>query len=93
MNSKRVEATVFGRVQGVYFRQSTQQKAKSLGLVGWTANHPDGTVRVVAEGDENALAQLLDYLHQGPPAAQVERVEANWSAATGEFNAFQVRWL
>ncbi len=93
MTSKRVEATVYGRVQGVYFRQSTQQAAKKLGLVGWTANQADGTVRVVAEGDENALTQLLDYLQQGPPAAQVERVETNWSAASGEFDTFQVRWL
>lgn len=93
MTSKRVEATVYGRVQGVYFRQSIQQTAKKLGLAGWTANQADGTVRVVAEGDENALTQLLSYLQQGPPAAQVERVEANWSAARGEFDTFQVRWL
>ena len=46
----RLEATVFGLVQGVYFRQYTWQEARQLNLVGWVANQPDGTVRVVAEG-------------------------------------------
>ncbi|MBW7959047.1 MAG: acylphosphatase [Anaerolineae bacterium] len=89
----RLEATVFGLVQGVFFRQSTQREASRLALVGWVANQPDGTVRVVAEGDENILRQLLDYLHRGPSGARVERVEANWAEATGEFTGFRVRYL
>ena len=89
----RLEATVIGLVQGVFFRQSTQREAARLLLVGWVANQPDGTVRVVAEGDESALRQLLDYLHRGPAKAWVERVETSWTEATGEFTDFRVRYL
>lgn len=89
----RLEATVIGLVQGVFFRQSTQLEANRLGLTGWVANQPDGTVRVIAEGDGEALRQLLAYLHHGPSGARVERVEANWAEATGEFNMFQVCYL
>ncbi len=87
----RLEATVHGLVQGVYFRQYTWQEARRLDLVGWVANQPDGTVRVVAEGPEEALRQLLEFLHRGSPSARVERVESVWAAATGKFAAFQVR--
>ena len=87
----RLEATVHGLVQGVYFRQYTWQEARRLGLVGWVANQPDGTVRVVAEGSEAALRQLLEFLHRGSPSARVERVESAWPAAMGTFVVFQVR--
>lgn len=89
----RLEATVIGLVQGVYFRQFTRQEAARLNLVGWVANQPDGTVRVVAEGNENVLRQFLDGLHHGPPAARVERVETAWRDGTGEFTDFRVRYL
>lgn len=89
----RLEATVYGRVQGVFFRQYTLQEARRLALVGWVANQIDGTVRVVAEGEETALQRLLSFLHVGPPAAQVERVESQWIAATGGFDEFRVRAL
>jgi acylphosphatase len=89
----RLEATVAGLVQGVYFRQFTRQEANRLKLVGWVANQPDGTVRVVAEGEEAILRLLVDSLHRGPSAARVERVEIIWTAATGEFSDFRVRYL
>lgn len=88
---KRLEASVFGRVQGVYYRASTRQQAQALGLSGWVRNEYDGSVRVVAEGDEAALDRLLAYLEQGPPGAYVSRVETTWQEATGEFSAFYVR--
>jgi acylphosphatase len=89
----RLEATVFGLVQGVYFRQSTHQQATRLNLVGWVANQADGTVRVVAEGERDQLHRLLDFLHRGSPPAHVEHVETSWTAATGEFTDFRVRYL
>lgn len=88
-----MEATVTGLVQGVFFRQSTQREALRLGLVGWVANRVDGAVHVVAEGDEGVIRQFLEYLHEGPPAARVENVAVEWSAATGEFTDFRVRYL
>lgn len=86
----RLDATIIGRVQGVYFRQSTAQQAQALGVVGWVANQMDGSVRVCAEGDVVALRGLLEWLHQGPPAAHVERVLPAWSAAQGEFSGFSI---
>jgi acylphosphatase len=89
----RLEATVFGLVQGVYFRQTARQEAQRLRLAGWVANRPDGAVSVVAEGEEAVLHQFVDFLHHGPPGARVERVEITWTTATAEFNEFRVRYL
>jgi acylphosphatase len=89
----RLEATVFGLVQGVYYRQFTLQEARHLHLMGWVANQADGTVRVVAEGERSDLQRLLDFLHRGSPAAHVEDVETTWTTATGEFTDFRVQYL
>lgn len=89
----RLEATVSGRVQGVSFRYYTQQRARQLGLAGWVANQPDGTVRVVAEGDVSALDDLVDFLERGSPAARVDRVEAQRLPATGTFDQFRIQQL
>ena len=86
-----LEAIVYGLVQGVYFRQYTWQEAQRLKLAGWVANQPDGSVRVVAEGPEEALRQLLDFLHRGSPASRVERIESVWKDASGTFADFRVR--
>jgi acylphosphatase len=90
---KRLEATVYGRVQGVSFRYYTQQKANELNLTGWVANQPDGTVRVVAEGPADQVEQLLKWLWRGSPAARVENVTAGWQEATEEFTRFTTRWF
>lgn len=90
---KRLEATVYGRVQGVSFRYYTQIEAQRLGISGWVANQYDGTVKVVAEGDERALQQLLLFLHRGSPMASVERVMVAWGLATHEFPQFRIRRL
>lgn len=90
---KRLEATVYGRVQGVSFRYYTQQEARRHNITGWVANQRDGTVRVVAEGSEEQLQQLEAFLHRGSSAARVDKVEADWRAATGEFTGFGIRWL
>jgi acylphosphatase len=66
---------VRGRVQGVFFRASTQARARALGLTGHAANLADGSVEVVASGTAAALAELEAWLHDGPPAAQVTAVE------------------
>lgn len=89
----RLEATVHGLVQGVFFRQTTRQEAQRLKLVGWVANRPDGAVSVVAEGEEAVLQQFVGFLHHGPPGATVDRVEITWTTATAEFNDFRVRYL
>jgi acylphosphatase len=89
---KRLDATIHGRVQGVAFRAYTQNEATRLGVRGWVTNQYDGSVRVVAEGDEIALRKLLTWLHHGPPAAHVTQVETIWGEDSGEFDSFQVRY-
>ncbi|MEC7946049.1 MAG: acylphosphatase [Myxococcota bacterium] len=74
----RMHARVWGRVQGVYYRASTQREAERLGLCGWVRNRADGTVELVAEGPERALEALLSWVHRGPETADVTRVEVVW---------------
>ena len=66
--------TVTGRVQGVFFRDSTRRVAESLSLVGHAINLSDGSVEVLACGDRDALASLEEWLHEGPPLASVTAV-------------------
>ena len=66
--------TVAGRVQGVWFRDSTRQQAEKLSLTGYARNMPDGTVDVVACGDDDAIESLFEWLHHGPRLANVTSV-------------------
>lgn len=91
--NKRLEAKVTGLVQGVSFRYYTRQQAQRLGLTGWVANAPDGSVLIVAEGPESKLGALSHFLVEGSPEARVDHVQADWLAATGEFKEFRVRYL
>jgi acylphosphatase len=67
---------VRGRVQGVFYRASTQQAAQRLGLTGWVRNRADGCVELVASGEDARLDELEKWLWQGPPNARVENVTA-----------------
>ena len=66
--------TISGRVQGVFFRASTQREARSLGVTGYAKNLPDGSVEVLACGSASAVEQLREWLWVGPPAARVSHV-------------------
>ena len=87
----RLAATVRGRVQGVGFRRYVRGWARKLDLAGWVRNEADGSVRLVAEGDPDALDRLVRLLHGGPPTAAVESVDPERGDATGEFDGFEVR--
>lgn len=84
MSSQRIHALVAGRVQGVAFRWSTVETAERLGLAGWVRNLPDGRVELEAEGAPDAVAELLAWASEGPPAARVESVESREVPVTGE---------
>ncbi len=71
----RRRAIVHGRVQGVFFRDTTRRLAESSGVGGWVGNRPDGTVEAVFEGEPEAVESLLAYCHEGPRGAGVEWVE------------------
>ncbi len=88
--AKQIHCLVRGRVQGVFFRSSTQREAKRLGLTGWVKNLADGTVEVVAEGEDEALRELLGWLQRGPTAARVERVDSRWRGYLGEWGSFSI---
>ncbi|MGM0769898.1 MAG: acylphosphatase [Pseudomonadota bacterium] len=66
---------VTGKVQGVYFRASTQEVARQLRLTGYARNLPDGRVEVVAQGPEDQLQALKDWCAKGPPAARVSEIQ------------------
>ena len=87
-----VQATVYGRVQGVFFRAFISRQATRLGLTGYVRNLPDGeAVEVQAEGERKQLEKLLSYLKIGPPGARVEQVVTNWSEYTGSYSDFNIR--
>lgn len=88
----RLHAIVRGRVQGVNFRGTTAREASARGVTGWVRNLRDGTVEVTAEGRREQLDALLQYLHDGPPAASVTGVDVQWLEPTGEYNSFRVRF-
>lgn len=88
----RLHAVVKGRVQGVGFRDFAYRYAVQLGLVGYVRNTLDGAVEVEAEGTRPALQTYLARLHEGPRAAWVARVDADWAEADGRFRSFTVRF-
>ncbi len=90
-DAARVHALVSGLVQGVWYRQSTFEKAAELGVYGWVRNLPDGRVEFLAEGPKAALDALVAWAQEGPPLGSVERVETHWETHTGDFNTFRVR--
>jgi acylphosphatase len=77
-------------VQGVGFRAFVAREGRRLGLEGMVRNRPDGTVEVVAEGERRELEDFLRVLEQGPGEAEVQRVEARWSAAQGDYSGFEI---
>ena len=87
-----VRATVYGRVQGVYFRDFVTRRARELDLTGYVCNTPERTVEVRAEGERKQLQELIDHLKVGPPAARVEKVVTNWSEHTEGYTGFSVRY-
>jgi acylphosphatase len=66
-------------------------EARKLHLVGFAKNEPDGTVGIVAEGEDKALNILIEWCKYGPDNAEVEKVDARWTKSTGEFDDFIVR--
>jgi acylphosphatase len=82
---KRVECKIIGRVQMVLFRDFTTRNARRSGLVGFVKNDPDGSVSVIAEGEEDDLRAFLKKLEKGPLLARVDRIEAAWKEPIGDF--------
>lgn len=92
MSRLRTHVVVSGRVQGVWFRESTRERAIELGVSGWVRNLPDGRVEVVFEGESSAVRAALEFVGKGPPLARVSGVEQRDEAPLGEDTDFEVRF-
>lgn len=86
----RARIRVRGLVQGVWFRQSTADEARRLGLEGWVRNLADGSVEAEAQGPRDRVEALVAWCRRGPPAARVEGVEAEWLSPLEGLGAFRV---
>ena len=84
------QLTVRGRVQGVFFRDGVRREAQRLGVAGWAANLPDGSVEVVLEGRPSDVRELLSYCERGPRRAEVTHVDAHARTPQG-LRGFAVR--
>lgn len=85
---KRIEIHVTGKVQGVSFRAATQQVATRLELGGYAKNESDGSVTIIAEGEEEALNKLLEWAHQGPDVARIDECTHHFTEPTRYFDHF-----
>lgn len=88
---KQITLKIYGKVQGVFFRDSSRKKARELGLSGWVRNEPDGTVAIVVEGEEKSLKGLIAWCKGGHAYAKVEKVDVGWFLPTGKFVDFVVK--
>jgi acylphosphatase len=91
--SEKVRAHIFvsGRVQGVFFRQGTDKKAKELGIFGWVQNLADDRVEAIFEGDKDKVEEMINWAKRGPIFARVDNLAVDWENYTGEFKVFDKR--
>ena len=87
---RQIECVISGRVQGVLYRDFARRKAIGLGLVGVVENLPDGTVRVIAQGDDSELRIFTGHLKRGSMFSRVDAVDEKWSNAPQAFSDFQI---
>ncbi|MEW6173269.1 MAG: acylphosphatase [Bacillota bacterium] len=87
----RAHVVVTGRVQGVYFRGHTQEKAMEAGVTGWVRNLADGSVEAVLEGEEEAVEAVVAWCRKGPPFARVTGVNVERESWRGEYEGFSIR--
>ncbi|WP_312911850.1 acylphosphatase [Natronosalvus caseinilyticus] len=90
-DSTRAHVFVSGTVQGVYYRATTRETAREVGVDGWVKNLDDGRVEAVFEGPEAAVESMVEWCHEGSPAADVSGVEVEYEEPQGE-SGFEVRY-
>ena len=88
---RRVKILVSGRVQGVYFRMFTHNKAKQFGVKGHARNLPDGRVEIIAEADMSSIDNFIKWCHKGPVTARVDDVEITELEPDGVLTSFEIR--
>ena len=85
---KALHLVIYGRVQGVYFRESMRREAQNLGIAGWVRNRSDGTVEAAVQGDPTDVDAMVRWAQRGPERAQVARVEIG--SHEGDYTSFEV---
>ncbi len=86
------EIIITGRVQGVGFRYFAAKKALEFGITGWTKNMADGSVKIIAQGDEAVLKTYVDYLNIGPTLSRVDKISIYKSEIITLFDNFSVKY-
>ena len=89
-DQERAHVRISGQVQGVFFRDTTREKARELNLTGWVKNLPDGRVEAVFEGRSENVRQMINWCEDGPQQASVEYVETDFENAEGDMSGFEV---
>jgi acylphosphatase len=87
---KTFHLRITGKVQGVWYRASTKDKALSLGLKGKVWNEPDGAVGASVQGDENKIEEFIRWCHDGPPLANVDDIQVSEEMSTTIFASFDI---
>lgn len=88
--NRRARIIVTGFVQGVFYRASTVNEAQKYHLKGTVRNLRNGNVEIIVEGEEDQINKLIDWSKQGPPSAEVEKVDIHWDKFLDEFRDFQI---
>ena len=91
MHNKRIQLIISGRVQGVFYRVNTQQKAQQLHLVGWVRNCTDGTVETEAQGTEENITEFTNWCKEGPQFAKVQSVKTQELDQLTDETSFEIR--
>lgn len=87
---KRVKILINGRVQGVTYRINTKKIALDNEIMGWVRNNNDGTVSILAEGDNTNLEKLISWCKNGPSFAEVENIKVRWEEYIGDLKQFDI---
>lgn len=92
MPTIQAHVLISGRVQGVFFRSNTEDRAKELGLKGWVRNLLDGGVEAVFEGEEEKVKEMVEWCRKGPRFANVSKIDVEFKNASNEFKDFEIRY-
>ena len=87
---KKIHITISGKVQGVFYRMNTKNRADEFGLTGWVKNTTDDKVEVLAEGKEEGLKEFIKWCYNGSKEAKVDEVEVEWSGHENKFDKFEI---
>jgi acylphosphatase len=92
MPKVRAHVHISGKVQGVFFRAHTEEKAWKLGIKGWVRNLMDGRVEAIFEGEKEKVEEMIRWCNRGPPYSKVDKVDVEWEDYKGEFDSFGIRF-